>query len=93
MSKWDKVLFGVLLPIGVMVFGLVLIMNTETGAGAAEFAALGIMLGALIVSPFVVIVNVFVALQGGDTPAACFRQGMIAPGIVLIGAEGQAAHR
>ena len=86
MSKWDKFLFGILLPIAAMVVGLILIMSTETNAGAAGFAALGIMLGALIVSPVVLLVNVFVVLLGGNTPAECFKRGMIAPGIVLIGA-------
>lgn len=38
-----------------MFVGLLIIMNFETGAGAAEFAALGIFLGAVIVTPVVLI--------------------------------------
>lgn len=63
LRKRDKLLYGVVLPIIVMIIGLLVIMNFETGAGAAEFAALGIFLGAIIVTPFVLIINSFVALQ------------------------------
>ena len=84
--KRDRLIFGVLLPIVVMLLGLLIIMNLPTGAGAAEFAALGIMLGAITVAPIVLLVNLVAAFQDMDTPQACFRRGMIAPGIVLVGA-------
>ncbi|MDH3419494.1 MAG: hypothetical protein OEQ25_10135 [Gammaproteobacteria bacterium] len=86
LRRRDRLIFGVLLPIGIMVVGLLIIMNLPTGAGAAEFAALGIMLGAITVAPIVLIVNLIVAFQEIDTPLSCFKRGMVAPGIVLIGA-------
>ncbi len=78
-------IYGVLVPIGIMIAALFVIMHADTGAAAAEFASLGIMLGAIIVTPFVLIVNLVIAFQMVDTPMACFKRGMIAPGIVMIG--------
>jgi hypothetical protein len=69
-----------------MAGGLLLIMSTPTRAGAAEFAALGIFLGAIVVSPFVLIANFFLAWQVTDSAVTCFKRGMIVPGIVLVGA-------
>ena len=86
LRKRDRLIFGVLLPIAIMIGGLVIIMNLPTGAGAAEFAALGVMLGAITVAPIVLLVNLVVAFQDVETPSACFKRGMIAPGTILIGA-------
>ncbi|NNC63679.1 MAG: hypothetical protein HKN84_02755 [Gammaproteobacteria bacterium] len=86
LRKRDRLIFGVLLPIVVMVVGLLIIMNLPTGAGAAEFAALGIMLGAITVAPIVLLVNLVVAFQDIETPLSCFKRGMVVPGLVLIGA-------
>lgn len=61
-------------------------MNLDSGASAAEFAALGVMLGAIVVGPIVLVVNFVLAFQGGATAGQCFKRGMIAPGVVLIGA-------
>ena len=69
-----------------MVLGLLIIMNSETGAGAAEFAALGIFLGVVIVSPFVLIANVLLAFLKAGSSMECFIRGMIVPGLVLVGA-------
>lgn len=69
-----------------MTFGLLIIMNVKTGAGAAEFAALGIFVGAVIVLPIVVILNLFIAFQNAGSSLECFVRGMIVPGFVLIGA-------
>ena len=87
-SKREQFVFGVLLPIGIMIAGLIVIMLIDSGAGAAEFAALGIMIGALIAMPAVLAVNLIIAFQNADTDTRmrCFRRGMIAPGIVLLGA-------
>ena len=82
----DRLIYGVLLPLLIMVAGLLVIMSTETGAAAAEFAALGIFLGAIVVSPFVLILNFFLAWQPAGSTMICFRRGMIVPGIVLVGA-------
>ena len=86
LGTWDRLLFGVILPIGVMVFALFLVMHADTGAAAAEFASLGIFLGAIIVMPIVLIINVLLALQPAETTIVCLRRGLVAPGIVVIGA-------
>ncbi len=85
-GKRDQFIFGVLLPIVVMAVGLLIVMSTETRAGAAEVAALGIFLGAITVAPIVLFVNLLTAFRPADSPMACFKRGMIAPGIVIIGA-------
>lgn len=82
----DRLIFGVVLPIVVMIVGLLVIMNLETGAGAAEFAALGIFLGAVVVTPFVLILNSIFAFQNVGSAKECFWRGMIVPSIVLVGA-------
>ncbi len=86
LSAWDRLLYGVLLPIVIMAAALFVIMHADTGAGAAEFAALGIFLGALIAAPVVLIMNLVLAFQDSETPTACFRRGMIAPGFVIVAA-------
>ena len=83
---WDRLLFGVILLIGVMTFVLFLVMLTDTRAGAAEFAALGVFLGAIIVTPVVLIVNLLLAFQAAETTKACLKRGLVAPGIVVIAA-------
>ena len=69
-----------------MILGLFLVIISDTGAAAAEFASLGIFLGAIIVMPVVLIINLVLAFQAAETPAICLRRGMIVPAIVLIGA-------
>ena len=86
MTKGDRLIFGVGLPVAIMIGGLLLIMQADTGAAAAEFAALGIFLGALIALPVVLVVNLVVAFQGTNTTGQCFRRGMIAPGLILFAA-------
>ena len=84
--KRDQFIFGVLLPIVVMVIGLLIVMAADTRAGAAEFAALGIFLVAISVAPIVLFVNLITAFRPVESPMACFKRGMIAPGIVIVGA-------
>ena len=86
LRKRDKFLYGVVFPIAVMIAGLLIIMNHETGAGAAEFASLGIFLGAIMVAPIVLLLNSAFTLYNVSTTGECFRRGMILPGLVLIGA-------
>jgi len=86
LRKRDRLLFGVLLPIVAMAAGLFIIMLMDTSAGAAEFAALGIFLVAIAVSPIVLIINSVVAFQAQQTRAECFKRGMIVPGLVLAAA-------
>ena len=86
LRKRDRLLYGVVLPIGIMAFGLFLVMHADTGAGAAEFASLGIFLGAIVVAPAVLLVNLVLAFQSADTIKTCLLRGMVAPAIVVIGA-------
>ena len=86
LRKRDRLLFGVVLPIGIMIFCLFLVMLSDTRAAAAEFASLGIFLGAIIVMPVVLIVNLVLAFQPAETSSVCLRRGLVAPGIVVVGA-------
>ena len=84
--KRDRLIHGILLPIGIMVGGIFIIMQTKSGANAGEFASLGIMLGTIVALPIALLVNAVLAFQPVETALACFKRGMIAPGIILIGA-------
>ena len=75
-----------LLPIVIMAAALFIIMHADTGAAAAEFAALGIFLGAIIAAPVVLITNLVLAFQDSETAKACFKRGMIAPAVVIVAA-------
>ncbi len=86
LRKRDSLIYGVALPIVAMIVGLLVVMNLETSAAAAEFSALGILLGAVIVTPIVLILNLLIAFQSTGSSKDCFKRGMIMPGIVLIGA-------
>ena len=85
-GKMDRFLFGFLFPMFAMVLGLLIIMSMPTNTGAAEFAALGILLGAVIISPLLLIVNTLLAMGPARTRAACFKRGMAAPALVMLGA-------
>jgi len=86
LRKRDRLLFGVILPIGIMVICLFLVMLSDTRAAAAEFASLGIFLGAIIAMPVVLVVNLVLAFQPAEKPASCLKRGLVAPGVVVIGA-------
>ena len=86
LSTWGRLLYGVLLPIVIMAAALFIIMHADTRAGAAEFAALGIFLGAIIAAPVVLIMNLVLAFQDSETAKACFKRGMIAPAVVIVAA-------
>ena len=86
LSVWGRLLHGVLLPILIMAAALFVIMHADTRAGAAEFAALGIFLGAIIAAPVVLVMNLVLAFQDSETAVACFKRGMIAPTVVIVAA-------
>ena len=86
MRTRDRLLYGVVFPIAIMAAALFLIMHADTRAGAAEFAALGIFLGAIIAAPVVLITNLLLAFQTSETAKDCFKRGMIAPGVVVVAA-------
>lgn len=86
MTKRARFLHGVVLPIAVMVVGLLILMNVESHAAAAEFGALGLLFLLIAALPITLIVNSVILLQEADTPRECFVWGMIVPGIVLVAA-------
>ena len=86
LKAWERLFFGVLLPVLVMAAALFVTMLTDTRAGAAEFAALGIFLVAITAAPVVLIVNLVLAFQPSPSRKACFKRGMIAPGVVIVAA-------
>ena len=86
LCKRDRLIYGIIVPVAIMIAGIFVIMQVDSGANAAEFASLGVMLGTVVALPIVLTVNGVLAFQPADTPAACFKRGMIAPGIVMAGA-------
>ncbi|MCG8413689.1 MAG: hypothetical protein MI746_05660 [Pseudomonadales bacterium] len=86
LTRKDRFVFGFLLPIATLVPVLFLIMMMDSNSGAAEFAALGIFLIVLTISPILLIVMVIVAFQPAQSKGSCYKRGMIAPGIVILGA-------
>lgn len=79
----ERILFGLLYPLLILVAGLVLIMSLPSGAAAAEFASLGVLLGTIIVTPFLIVANVAMAWTIDGSKSSCFTRGMILPGLVL----------
>ena len=86
LRKRDRFIYGLLLPIVVMIVGMLVIANVESGAAAAEFAALGVFFMLLVALPITLIVNSAVMLQEVKTTKDCFMRGMVVPGIVLLAA-------
>ncbi|NNC68941.1 MAG: hypothetical protein HKN83_13005 [Gammaproteobacteria bacterium] len=86
LRKRDRFIYGLLLPIVLLVIGMLIIINVESGASAAEFGALAVFFMLIISLPITLLVNTVVILQDIQTKKSCFVRGMIAPGIVLIGA-------
>ncbi len=84
LSKRDRMLFGLVLPVLILGFGLVIIMVMPTRAGAAEFASLGVMLISITLSPLILAVTAVMAWTAKGSRQSCFRRGMIAPGFVLL---------
>ena len=83
-SKWERFNFGLLLPTLCLVVGLVFAMALESGAGAAEFSSLGIMLVSLTVMPMVLIINGIVAFMPAPSRLHCYKRGMWLPGLMIV---------
>lgn len=83
LKKRDRMLCGLVLPVIILCLGLVIIMALPSGAAAAEFASLGVMLISIIFSPIILAVTAAFAWNAKGSRAACFLQGMIAPAFVL----------
>lgn len=86
LSTWEKLGFGILLPLLVMSIMLFIVMAMDSASGAAEFAALGIFLITLTIAPFLLIILIILALRPANSRSACFKRGMIAPSLVVLGA-------
>lgn len=86
LRKRDRFIYGLLFPIVVMIVGMLAIANVESGAAAAEFAALGVFFMLLVALPITLVVNAAVILQEVKSKKDCFMRGMVVPGIVLLAA-------
>ena len=83
---WERFSFGILLPLLAMSVMLFAVMAMDSQSGAAEFAALGIFLGTLVVAPFLLIVMIILAMRPAISRGACFKRGIVAPAFVVVGA-------
>jgi len=86
MRKRDQIIYGVLLPNVILVAGMLIVANMESGAAAAEFGGLAVFFMLLISLPVTLIVNSLMLLLNSETANSCFMRGMIPPGLVLIAA-------
>lgn len=83
----ERLVAGVLLPHVVLVVGMALLMNAESRAGAAEFAALGLLFMLLAALPVTLVVDLLLALSSNRSGPACFAVGMLPVGLVLVAAK------
>ena len=83
-SKWERFSFGLLLPTLSLIAGLMFAMALESGAAAAEFSSLGIMLISIIAMPIYLIVNGIVAFMPAPTRLHCYGRGMWLPGFMIV---------
>ena len=86
LRRRDRIVFGVVLPVVVMIVGMMLIASVDSSAGAAEFAALAVFFMLLISLPITLVINTVVAFQNVDSRQSAFLRGLIVPGIVMLGA-------
>ena len=86
LRKRDKFIYGVLLPVVIMIIGMLVIANVESGAAAAEFGALAVFFMLLVALPITLVVNSAVMLQEAKSVKDCFKRGMVVPGIVMLAA-------
>jgi len=82
----DRLIFGLLLPVGVLVVGMLWIANLDSRAAAAEFAGLGVFFMLLFSLPVVLVLNSMIVLGCEGTRKSCFLRGMILPAIVFLAA-------
>jgi len=84
LRKRDRFIYGLLLPIVVMIVAMMVIANLDSRAGAAEFAALGVFFMLLVALPITLVINTAVVLQKAESAKSCFMRGMVVPGIVML---------
>jgi len=80
----DRLIYGVVLPIAVLVVGLIAVMSIDSRAAAAEFAALAVLFMLVIAVPVTLLVNLAVMTSNAKTRGQYFTRGMIVPALVLI---------
>ena len=83
-SKWERFSFGLLLPTVSLVAGLMFAMALESGASAAEFSSLGIMLISIAAMPMFLIINGIVAFLPSPSRLHCYKRGMWLPGFMIV---------
>ncbi len=89
MLTWrERLLFGLVYPVLILVAALLVVMQLPSGAAAAEFASLGVMLGAIVFAPVLLIGNGVLAWTANGTRRECFIRGMILPCLVVATALG-----
>ena len=84
LRKRDLVIYGVLLPNIILVAGMLIIVNMESGASAAEFGGLAVFFMLLISLPITLTANSIMLLRNPESVTSCFGLAMIPPGLVLI---------
>jgi len=85
-KKCDRIVFGILLPVVILIIGMLVLVNVESGADAAEFGGLAVFIMLVISLPITLIANLFIVLLDAQTRKSYFGRGMIVPCIVLIAA-------
>lgn len=79
---YSRVIGGLVYPIAVLIFGMLLLANVDSSAGAAEFAALGVFFVLLLAIPVTLVGN-YLLLKPSGSALDHFRRGMILPGAFL----------
>jgi len=82
----DRLVFGLLLPVVVLVVAMLGIASLDSRAGAAEFAALGVFFMLLYSFPLVLVINPLLIFGNVESRKACFSRGMILPAIIFLAA-------
>ncbi len=86
LSKRVKFIYGLLIPIAILIIGMLIIANVDSGASAAEFAGLAVFFMLLISLPITIVLNTVLMFKNFHTPIACLGRGMIIPVLILISA-------
>ena len=84
LSKRVKFIYGLLIPIAILIIGMLIIANVDSGASAAEFAGLAVFFMLLISLPITIVLNTVLMFKNFHTPKACLSRGVIIPVLILI---------
>lgn len=80
---YSRVLGGVIYPLAVPTFGMLLLVHVDSSAKAAEFGGLAVSFVSLFATPTTLVGNLMLLKSSGST-LHHFRRGMILPGIFLV---------